>query len=107
MVEQQASCTSSWAKVHAVFLGYMPEWILLEKQVREDVDEARIHLKRLFKAIASEGSPSLDERRADLTGNTQWEGALAKFRANIAEVNLTINKLNLVVPMLWRQQVFD
>ena len=88
-------------------LGYMPEWILLEKQVREAVDEARIHLKRLFKAIASEGAQSLDERKADLGANTQWEGALTKFRADIAEVNLDINKLNLVVPMLWRQQVID
>jgi hypothetical protein len=88
-----------------IILGYIPEWILLEKQVRQSIDEARINLKRVFKTIATEYSQSPDEQKKYLLNNTKWINALEKFRANIAEINVNINKLNLIVPMLWRQQV--
>ncbi|CAF1378625.1 unnamed protein product [Adineta steineri] len=85
--------------------GYMPEWILLEKQVRQSIDSARIDLKRVFKANASNNSLSSDEQKKYLSDNTKWTRALEKFRTDIADVNVNINKLNLIVPMLWRQQV--
>jgi hypothetical protein len=83
----------------------MPEWISLEKQVRQSIDEARINLKRIFKRIATENPQSSDEQKAYLSTNTKWTEALEKFRSDIADVNVSINKLNLIVPMLWRQQV--
>ena len=83
----------------------MPEWILLEKQVRESIDGARISLKRAFKAIAIENSDKSDEQKTYLVNNSKWIEALDKFRRDIADVNVNINKLNLIVPMLWRQQV--
>ncbi|CAF1368102.1 unnamed protein product [Adineta steineri] len=85
--------------------GYMPEWILLEKQVRQSIDSARIDLKRVFKTIAPDSSLSSDEQKKYLSDNTKWTRALEKFRTDIADVNVNINKLNLIVPMLWRQQV--
>ena len=88
-----------------IILGYMPEWILLEKQIRESIDEARINLKRVFKTIATENTQPSDEAKTYLTTNTKWTQALEKFRTDIIEINTNINKLNLVVPMLWRQQV--
>jgi DnaJ family protein C protein 28 len=89
-----------------VISGYMPEWILLEKQVRQSIDQARINLKRVFKTIATESSEPSDEQKIYLKNNTKWAEALRKFRADIAETNVDINKLNLIVPMLWRQQVY-
>ncbi|CAF4451336.1 unnamed protein product, partial [Adineta steineri] len=76
-----------------------------EKQVRQSIDSARIDLKRVFKANASENSLSSDEQKKYLSDNTKWTRALEKFRTDIADVNVNINKLNLIVPMLWRQQV--
>jgi hypothetical protein len=83
----------------------MPEWISLEKQVRQSIDEARINLKRVFKTIATENPQPSDEQKTYLSTNTKWTKALEKFRSDIADVNVSINKLNLIVPMLWRQQV--
>lgn len=83
----------------------MPEWILLEKQVRQSIDQARIDLKRVFKKIAEEHSSTADEHKTYLANNAKWLEAIEKFRSDIAAVNVDINKLNLVVPMLWRQQV--
>jgi len=85
--------------------GYMPEWIQLEKEIRESIEEARTNLKRVFKRIATENSQSSDEQKTYLTNNKKWTDALEKFRIAIGEINITINKLNLIVPMLWRQQV--
>ena len=88
----------------------MPEWILLEKQVRESIEQARLDLKRVMKKVASE-QPSIDdddvEKKAYLSDNAKWTVATGKFQADIAEINVNISKLNLVVPMLWRQQVFN
>ncbi len=83
----------------------MPEWILIEKQVRESIQDARINLKRVFKTIATENSLPPDELKIYLSNNDRWIQAVEKFRAEITEINVNINKLNLVVPMLWRQQV--
>jgi hypothetical protein len=91
--------------IFLIILGYIPEWILLEKQVRQLIEEARINLKRVFKKIATENSKTPDEQKTYLTNNKKWSEALEKFRADIAEINVNINKLNLIVPMLWRQQV--
>lgn len=79
----------------------MPEWMILEKQVRESIDEARLHLKRVFKKLASDKS---DEHQSHLVNNAKWIEALDKFRRDVTDVNVNINKLNLIVPMLWRQQ---
>ncbi|CAF3998625.1 unnamed protein product, partial [Rotaria sp. Silwood1] len=54
--------------------------------------------------IASENTQSVDEQKTYLLSNIKWKQALEKFRTDIAEVNVNINKLNLIVPMLWRQQ---
>jgi hypothetical protein len=83
----------------------MPDWILLEKQVRQSIDEARMDLKRAFKMIATESSRSSDDQKTYLLNNTKWEQTVKKFQADITAVNVDINKLNLIVPMLWRQQV--
>lgn len=85
----------------------MPDWILLEKEVRQSVEQARIDLKRVFKAIATEHSSTatIDEHKTYLANNPKWLQAIEKFQSDIAAVNVNINKLNLVVPMLWRQQV--
>jgi DnaJ homolog subfamily C member 28 len=87
--------------------GYMPEWILLEKQVRESIEQARLDLKRVMKKIASKQPSTDDEQKTYLFDDVKWTEAIGKFRAEIAEINVNISKLNLVVPMLWRQQVFD
>ena len=88
--------------------GYMPDWIVLEKEVRQSVDQARIDLKRIFKAIATEHSSTtatIDEHKTYLANHPKWLQAIEKFQSDIAAVNVSINKLNLIVPMLWRQQV--
>ncbi|CAF5217655.1 unnamed protein product [Rotaria magnacalcarata] len=85
--------------------GYIPEWIQLEKQVREFIEQARIDMKRVFKAISSENLQSSDEKKSYLSNNIKWAQAIEKFRNDIIEVNLIIDKINLIVPMLWRQQV--
>jgi len=84
--------------------GYMPDWILLEKDIRQSIDQARMDLKRVYKTIASETSATNDEKTF-LVNNSKWIDAIDKFQNEIAAVNVNINKLNLIVPMLWRQQV--
>jgi hypothetical protein len=55
--------------------------------------------------MATENSQPTDEQKTYLISNPKWTEALEKFRRDIAEINVNINKLNLIVPMLWRQQV--
>ena len=86
-------------------VGYMPEWILIEKQIRESIEQARINLKCIFKRLASENFQSSNEQKIDLSNHIQWLQALEKFHNEITEINNNIDKLNLIVPMLWRQQV--
>ena len=79
----------------------------MEKQVRQSIEQARIDLKRTFKMIATEYRLESDEKKSYLINNPKWIKALDKFRTDISMINLDINKLNLVVPMLWRQQVLS
>jgi hypothetical protein len=87
--------------------GYVPEWILLEKQIRQAVERARLQLKRTLKTIHVEHLPTDTSDRTYLNEDCRWTRATNAFRVDIAAINSDINKLNLVVPMLWRQQVTD
>ena len=62
-------------------------------------------MKRAFKTIASEHVQLADEQKSYLSNNIKWKQAIEKFRNDTTEVNLIIDKINLIVPMLWRQQV--
>uniref|UniRef100_A0A8C6X6L6 DnaJ homologue subfamily C member 28 conserved domain-containing protein n=1 Tax=Naja naja TaxID=35670 RepID=A0A8C6X6L6_NAJNA len=65
--------------------GYQPEWILIQKEIRETIEKLR-------KTITA-------------SRNKQWKEVCEEFRENIKILNKRINDFNLVVPILSRQMV--
>ncbi|XP_044758433.1 dnaJ homolog subfamily C member 28-like isoform X4 [Coccinella septempunctata] len=75
--------------------GFTPEWITLNKEIREDVDKLRRDLfeeRKYFKKCP------LNEADA-----TRWLECIAKYEKQVKELNSKIDKFNLVVPILDKQ----
>lgn len=70
--------------------GYAPEWITLEKEIREDTKRAR---QRLAVEIARMGNPPLSVKE-----HTRWKHHLKIFESSIIELNDKIMRFNMNVP---------
>jgi DnaJ family protein C protein 28 len=83
--------------------GYAPEWIELDKAIRDRLERARATLARgwewratqLHELIDRDDSWSLAERERVLA---VWERAVVSFQLEVAEINKEIGELNLKVP---------
>ncbi|XP_006001534.1 dnaJ homolog subfamily C member 28 [Latimeria chalumnae] len=76
--------------------GYQPEWILMQKEIRETIMKLRDDLLLFRKKL---GEP------LTLHKEKQWSLHCQQFRKDIKALNKRINDFNLVVPLLNRQMV--
>ncbi|XP_056415520.1 dnaJ homolog subfamily C member 28 [Hyla sarda] len=76
--------------------GYQPEWILLQKDIRETIEKLRQDLLASRKKL---GDPMTYRQE------NQWMEICETFRGDITKLNKKINDFNLVVPLLSRQMV--
>lgn len=79
--------------------GYQPEWILMQKEIKDTIEQLREGLLVSRKKL---GNPLTPE------GQKQWNQACEQFQDNIQKLNKRISDFNLIVPILTRQKVhFD
>ncbi|XP_059696186.1 dnaJ homolog subfamily C member 28 [Haemorhous mexicanus] len=76
--------------------GYQPEWILLQKEIRETIERLR---KSIVASRRKLGEPmTLSEQK-------QWGRVCEQFAEDIRKLNKRVDNFNLVVPILSRQMV--
>lgn len=79
--------------------GYQPEWILMQKEIKETIDQLREAILVSRKKLGNPMTPSEQK---------QWNQVCEQFQENIRKLNKRINDFNLIVPLLTRQKVhFD
>lgn len=79
--------------------GYQPEWILMQKEIKDTIDELR---KAILVSRKKLGNPMTP------TEQKQWSQVCEQFQENIRKLNKRINDFNLIVPLLTSQKVhFD
>ncbi|XP_057552107.1 dnaJ homolog subfamily C member 28 [Hippopotamus amphibius kiboko] len=79
--------------------GYQPEWILMQKEIKDTIDQLREAILVSRKKL---GNPMT------ATELKQWNQVCEQFQENIKKLNKRINDFNLIVPLLTRQKVhFD
>ncbi|NXX86680.1 DJC28 protein, partial [Urocolius indicus] len=76
--------------------GYQPEWILLQKEIRETIERLR---KSIVASRSNLGGPMTPYKQK------QWNRICEQFIADIGKLNKRIDNFNLVVPILSRQMV--
>ncbi|XP_006032713.1 dnaJ homolog subfamily C member 28 [Alligator sinensis] len=76
--------------------GYQPEWILLQKEIRETIEQLRRGILASRKKL---GEPMT------LCRQKQWDHICEQFIEDIKKLNKRINDFNLIVPILSRQMV--
>ncbi|KAM9319585.1 dnaJ homolog subfamily C member 28 [Gastrophryne carolinensis] len=76
--------------------GYQPEWIVLQKEIRETIDKLRNGLVTSRKKL---GEPMTYAKE------NEWTEVCDHFKENITKLNKRVNDFNLVVPLLNRQMV--
>ncbi|XP_049641746.1 dnaJ homolog subfamily C member 28 [Suncus etruscus] len=76
--------------------GYQPEWILMQKEIKDTIDELRNAILVSRKKL---GNPMT------LMEQKQWDQVCKEFEDNIRKLNKRINDFNLIVPLLTRQKV--
>ncbi|CAH2219248.1 dnaJ homolog subfamily C member 28 [Pelobates cultripes] len=76
--------------------GYQPEWIVLQKEIRESIEKLR------SEALASR--KKLGDPMTNATSE-QWDEICEHLKEDISQLNKKINDFNLVVPLLNRQMV--
>ncbi|KFQ20824.1 DnaJ subfamily C member 28, partial [Mesitornis unicolor] len=76
--------------------GYQPEWILMQKEIRETIERLR---KGIVASRIKLGEPMTPHRQK------QWNRICEQFVEDIGKLNKRIDNFNLVVPLLSRQMV--
>ncbi|XP_052014953.1 dnaJ homolog subfamily C member 28 [Apodemus sylvaticus] len=79
--------------------GYQPEWILMQKEIKDTIEQLREALLVSRKKLGTHLSPGEQK---------QWAQVCEQFQENIRKLNKRISDFNLIVPILTRQKVhFD
>ncbi|XP_004406334.1 PREDICTED: dnaJ homolog subfamily C member 28 [Odobenus rosmarus divergens] len=79
--------------------GYQPEWILMQKEIKDTIDQLREAILVSRKKLGNPMTP---------TEQKQWSQVCEQFQENIRKLNKRINDFNLIVPLLTSQKVhFD
>ncbi|XP_003219054.1 dnaJ homolog subfamily C member 28 [Anolis carolinensis] len=76
--------------------GYQPEWIAMQKEIRETIEKLRKDMVISRKKLGNPMTPQKEK---------QWKEVCEQFVENIKTLNKRINDFNLVVPILSRQMV--
>ncbi|RLU23680.1 hypothetical protein DMN91_003886 [Ooceraea biroi] len=77
--------------------GFIPEWIQLSKEIREETEELK---KKLSEVRSDIGELPLDPK-----DRLTWEDNLEKFKTLTTQINNKIDKYNLLVPILQKQML--
>uniref|UniRef100_A0A0B7AJK8 DnaJ homologue subfamily C member 28 conserved domain-containing protein n=1 Tax=Arion vulgaris TaxID=1028688 RepID=A0A0B7AJK8_9EUPU len=77
--------------------GFKPEWIMLSKEIRDDITVARGKLAVVRERL---GPPPFSDQ-----DNVKWTFHVDKFKASVQEINTKINKFNFIVPFMENQMV--
>ncbi|XP_053420544.1 dnaJ homolog subfamily C member 28 [Nycticebus coucang] len=79
--------------------GYQPEWILMQKEIKDTIEQLREAILVSRKKLGNPMTP---------VEQKQWDRICEQFQENIRTLNKRINDFNLIVPILTRQKVhFD
>ncbi|XP_003797108.1 dnaJ homolog subfamily C member 28 [Otolemur garnettii] len=79
--------------------GYQPEWILMQKEIKDTIEQLREAILVSRKKLGNPMTP---------VEQKQWDQICEQFQENIRTLNKRINDFNLIVPILTRQKVhFD
>ncbi|XP_055965199.1 dnaJ homolog subfamily C member 28 [Sorex fumeus] len=76
--------------------GYQPEWILMQKEIKDTIDQLR---KAILVSRKKFGNPMTP------TEQKRWDQVCEEFQEDIKKLNKRINDFNLIVPLLTRQKV--
>ncbi|NXK91081.1 DJC28 protein, partial [Formicarius rufipectus] len=76
--------------------GYQPEWILLQKEIRETIEQLRKSVVASRRKLGEPMTPSEQKR---------WDQIREQFMEDIRKLNKRVDNFNLVVPILSRQMV--
>ncbi|MCI4378377.1 hypothetical protein PGIGA_G00215210 [Pangasianodon gigas] len=76
--------------------GYQPEWIVVQKEIRETIEKMR---KRLQEVRARLGSPMKHSEQI------QWKEHCVTFSEELAKLNKKVDDFNLIVPLMSWQMV--
>ncbi|XP_016110646.1 dnaJ homolog subfamily C member 28-like [Sinocyclocheilus grahami] len=76
--------------------GYQPEWIVVQKEIRETIAKMR---ERLQEVRARLGDPM---RHSE---TLQWKEHCAAFADELGKLNKKVDNFNLIVPLMSRQMV--
>ncbi|GAB4542455.1 MAG: hypothetical protein Kow0063_34460 [Anaerolineae bacterium] len=69
--------------------GYAPEWIALDKEIRQELEVFRTRLGAAW-----------TQQRANPVDEATWQTTLTRFEATLAQINRKIDDLNLLVPVI-------
>ncbi|KAF5903818.1 dnaJ subfamily C member 28 [Clarias magur] len=76
--------------------GYQPEWIVVQKEIRETIEKMR---NRLHKVRARLGNPMKHSEQI------KWQEHCAIFSDELAKLNKKVDDFNLIVPLMSWQMV--
>ncbi|KAM6224031.1 dnaJ homolog subfamily C member 28 [Rhynchocyon petersi] len=76
--------------------GYQPEWILMQKEIKDTIEQLRGEILVSRKKLGSPLTPAKQK---------QWNQICEQFQENIKKLNKRIDDFNLIVPLLTRQKV--
>ena len=77
--------------------GFAPEWISLDKEIRQDI-------KRLRDGLLTRRA-KLGPNPLTLYAFVTWEQNLKEFEEKLPAINQKIDKFNMIVPILNKQRV--
>ncbi|KAK7110342.1 dnaJ homolog subfamily C member 28-like [Littorina saxatilis] len=77
--------------------GFAPEWIMLQSEIRKEIHQARQTIAIIHYKLDNKSRSSKDVK--------MWKASVTKFNQQISEVNIKINKYNLIVPILNKQKI--
>ncbi|NWI58316.1 DJC28 protein, partial [Calyptomena viridis] len=76
--------------------GYQPEWILLQKEIRETIEQLRKSVVASRRKLGKPMTPSEQK---------EWDRICEQFMEDIRKLNKRVDNFNLVVPIMSRQMV--
>lgn len=86
-------------KINKILLdnGFRPEWITLQKQIREQ-------LENLQRSLCKDRDADGDVIMGDVE-NAKWQRLIERYQCNVDDINEKIDKFNILVPILSKQIV--
>lgn len=78
--------------------GFTPEWITLQKEIRQEIEMLRESLNMERKYLGPNPLNAEDINK--------WDAVIEKHKKLKENINKKINKFNLVVPVLNKQMLF-